>query len=138
MWTLVRFLHLSAAAIWIGGQVALFLAVPTIRREAPNAREITGEIGRRFGMVAGPALLVLLLTGMAQATHLDMWGRRQVKEKLAILIVIAVLTGVHAVIGRRLAAGDERLRRRGRLISVINLLLGFTALWLAAELATES
>jgi putative copper export protein len=138
VWTLVRFLHLSAAAIWVGGQVALFLAVPPIRAFAANAREITATIGRRFGVVAGPALLVLLLTGIAQATHLDMWDRRQVREKLAILILILILTAVHGVIGQRIARGDERMRRAGRWISVVNLLLGFAAIWLAADLATSS
>ncbi len=138
MWILLRFLHLSAAAIWIGGQVALFLAIPPIRSGATNAREITSAIGRRFGMVAGPALLVLLLTGIALASHLQMWDMRQVREKLTTLIIIAILTGVHAVIGQRIARGDERLRRTGRIISIVNLVLGFGALWLAADLATST
>ena len=136
MWILVRFLHLSAAAIWVGGQVALFLAVPPIRQAASNANQIVGVIGRRFGMVAEPALLVLLLTGMAQASHLDMWDRRQVQEKLTTLIIIVALTGVHGMIGQRIARGDEHLRRTSRIISVVNLALGFVAIWLAADLAT--
>jgi uncharacterized membrane protein len=137
MWVLVRFLHLSAAAIWVGGQVALFLAVPPIRRAAANAPEITGAIGRRFGIVAGPALLVLLLTGIVQATHLDLWDTRQVQGKLTILIAIVALTAVHGVIGVRISRGDERMRSLGRWISIVNLALGFAAIWLAADLATN-
>jgi uncharacterized membrane protein len=141
-WTLVRFVHLLSAAIWVGGQAALFVAVPVIRSESGrDAGRILGTIGRRFGALAGPALLLLLVTGMAQASHFNLWDAREVREKLGILIVVLVLTAVHGVLGARIArAGDgsevERLRVYSRWISIANLVLGILAIYLAAELAT--
>ena len=69
---MVRFLHLLSAAVWVGGQAALFVAVPVIRPHTPEPGAILGTIGRRFGALAGPALLLLLVTGMAQASHLHL------------------------------------------------------------------
>ncbi len=141
-WTVVRFLHLLAAAVWVGGQVALFIAVPVIRQHTTDAGAILGTIGRRFGGLAGPALLVLLVTGMAQASHFRLWDAAEVQGKLTILIVVFVLTGIHGVFGVRIAratsaSGDvERLRRISRGISVANLALGVVAIYLAASLAT--
>jgi uncharacterized membrane protein len=142
-WTLVRFVHLLSAAIWVGGQAALFVAVPVIRSSAPaEAGRILGTIGRRFGALAGPALLLLLVTGMAQASHFNLWDAREVREKLAILIVVLVLTAIHGVLGARIARADggtqgvERLRGYSRWISIANLVLGILAIYLAAALAT--
>ena len=139
----MRFVHLLSAAIWVGGQAALFIAVPVIRSSAPSeAGRILGTIGRRFGAIAGPALLLLLVTGMAQASHFDLWSAREVREKLAILIVVLILTAIHGVLGARIAreeggpAGVERLRGISRWISVANLVLGIVAIYLAAKLAT--
>jgi uncharacterized membrane protein len=138
-WTIVRFLHLLAVAVWIGGQAALFLVVPVIRERVPDASAIMGVVGRRFGAVAGPALVVILVTGMLQADHLGLMDVRQVREKMGLLALIVVLTVVHAVLGVRIAragAGGERLRRTSRRISAVNLLLGVAALFVAADLAT--
>jgi uncharacterized membrane protein len=142
-WTLVRFVHLLSAAIWVGGQAALFIAVPVIRSSTgSDAGRILGTIGRRFGAIAGPALLLLLVTGMAQASHFDLWSARQVREKLAILIVVLILTAIHGVLGARIARGDggpegvERLRGISRWISIANLALGIVAIYLAASLAS--
>jgi uncharacterized membrane protein len=141
-WTIVRFVHLLSAAIWVGGQAALFLAVPVIRQHTPDPGVILGTIGRRFGGLAGPALVLLLVTGMAQASHFDLWDAGEVHGKLTIWIVVFLLTGVHGVIGARIARarsadGDiERLRTISRAISVVNLALGVVAIYLAASLAS--
>ncbi len=140
-WTVVRFLHLLAAAVWVGGQVALFIAVPVIRQHTSDPGAILGTIGRRFGGLAGPALLILLVTGMAQASHFGLWDAGEVHGKLGIWIAVFVLTGIHGVLGARIArassaSGDvERLRRVSRGISVANLGLGVVAIYLAASLA---
>lgn len=141
-WTVVRFLHLLAAAVWVGGQVALFIAVPVVRQYTTDPGAILGPIGRRFGGLAGPALVILLVTGMAQASHFGLWDTGEVHGKFAILIVVVVLTGIHGVLGARIArassaSGDvERLRRISRGVSVANLGLGIVAIYLAASLAT--
>lgn len=137
----MRFLHLLAAAVWVGGQAALFIAVPVIRERTPDAGAVMGVIGRRFGALAGPALLILLVTGMAQASHFHLWDAREVREKLTILVMVLILTAVHGVLGVRISRGGspaelDRIRRYSRWISVANLVLGVAAIYLAAALAT--
>ncbi len=141
-WTLLRFLHLLSAAIWVGGQAAIFIAVPVIRAHTDQPGAILGTIGRRFGALAGPALLLLLVTGMAQASHYRLWDTSEVHGKLGIFAVVFVLTGIHGVLAARIARADratgdvERLRRLSRTISIVNLALGVAAIYLAASLAT--
>jgi putative copper export protein len=146
MQTTLRFLHLLAAAVWIGGQATLLVAAPVVRAQVAEPGRLLGTIGRRFGLLAGPALLVLLVTGLLQADHYGVRAAhpftgefsRIVTEKLILLVLIVILTGVHGVLGARVARGvaSERLRRAGRRLSAANLALGVVALWLAADLAT--
>jgi uncharacterized membrane protein len=147
VWTAILFVHLLCVAIWIGGQVTLFVATPPIRAAGEAAAVVLGPIGRRFGAVAGPALLLILVTGLLQADHLGVRAAhpftggfsRTVSEKLVLWVLMAVLTGVHGVLGVRIAAGGpevERWRGRARIVSVVNLLLGLAALYLGAKLGT--
>jgi uncharacterized membrane protein len=150
VWTVVRFAHLLAASIWIGGQITLFLAVPPIRRSlGDGSREVLRTVARRYGLVAGPSLLVLLVTGLMQADHLGIavldpgagGDSRLVFEKLVLLLAMVALTGAHGVLGARIgrsasAAEAAALRRWSTRLTVLNLVLALTALWIAADLAT--
>ncbi len=146
-WQLVFFLHLLAAAIWIGGQVTVFAVAPLIRQTAGDReREILGAVGRAFGGISGVALLVLLVTGLAQADRFgwsasDPFGSetsRLISEKLFLVILMVGLSAAHAVIGVRVARGTLAggARKGVRALSVLNLLLGLGALWIAADLGT--
>lgn len=147
MWTAILFVHLLCVTIWIGGQVTLFVATPPIRAAGEAGAALLGPIGRRFGAVAGPALLLILVTGLLQADHLGVRAAhpfangfsRIVSEKLVLWLLIAALTGAHAILGARIAAGGpevERWRERARVVSVGNLLLGLGALYLGSRLGT--
>jgi putative copper export protein len=147
VWTIVMFLHVLAAAVWIGGQALLFAAVPVVRRGAgADAQAVLRGVARRYALLAGPALVLLALTGPLLAGHigvhagslLDTRDGRLVAAKGALLVVIVALTAVHAVLGARIARGEgaERLRRVSFRVSLANFGLGLCVLWLAAELAT--
>src|SRR2546421_12623438 len=60
--TIRLFLHVVAAAIWVGGQIALATIVPIARRV--GGLEVTRAVARRFQLVAWPAFAVLLATGV--------------------------------------------------------------------------
>ena len=149
-WTLILFLHLLSAAIWIGGQITLFVAVPVLRRQLGPEQSAAPirTVARRYGMVAGPALALLLVTGLLQADHLgvtpgdsDSEFARIVSEKFTLTMIIIALTVLHALLGARIgrapsAPAAAHLRRWSMRLSVINLLLGIAVLWLAAELVT--
>jgi uncharacterized membrane protein SirB2 len=49
----------------------------------------------RFGWGSVAALLVLLGTGVAMATHYDLWGSSTLQAKLGLVGLVLVLTLVH-------------------------------------------
>ena len=59
--TLRLFLHVLAASVWVGGQIALAGVVPTVRKVSPEA---TKAVARAFARVAWPAFAVAVLTGI--------------------------------------------------------------------------
>src|SRR5436309_12130136 len=55
------FLHVLAAAIWVGGQITLGALVPVLRRAGADVPRL---VARQFGRVAWAAFAVLVATGM--------------------------------------------------------------------------
>ena len=53
-------LHITAATIWVGGQLVLAALVPALRAVSPEA---PGAAARAFAKVAWPAFGLLLVTG---------------------------------------------------------------------------
>jgi hypothetical protein len=70
--------------------------VPALRRlEARD--EIIRAVAKRFGIGSVVALAVLLATGAAMASHFGLWSDGTLQAKLALLVLIGVLTGMHVV-----------------------------------------
>jgi uncharacterized membrane protein len=66
--TISLILHVTAAAALVGPQLLLFGAVIPATTQLPEAQRgaVTRVVTRRFGMLAGAALVVLLATGLYQ------------------------------------------------------------------------
>jgi putative copper export protein len=94
LWEGVRWLHLLAMAFFVGGQLFLVVAVvPVLRGEAE--RERVRAVARRFGWGTLVAIGVLLVTGVAMASHFHDWGRSTLHVKLALVVVVAGLVAWH-------------------------------------------
>src|SRR6188508_2095910 len=93
-WLVVRWLHVIAMAFFVGGQLFLAAAVVPVERRAPD-RERLRAIARRFGWGSVIALVVLLVTGSAMASHFDDWGRRELSLKLTLVAIVAALVVWH-------------------------------------------
>jgi uncharacterized membrane protein len=94
LWQAVLYLHLVAMAYFLGGQLLLAAAVvPALRGE--ESREQLRAVARRFGWGSLVALGVLIATGAAMASHLDLWRDGTLHVKLGLVAVALVLTGVH-------------------------------------------
>jgi putative copper export protein len=98
-WDTVRlFLHVLAAAVWVGGQLTLAALVPVLRRAGA---EIPRAAARGFNRIAWPAFGVLVITGV--------WNIIAVRSRIAgsyqatlILKLVAVLiSGVTAFLHAR-------------------------------------
>ena len=150
-------LHILAATIWVGPQVFLFVAaVPAIRtvEDAQVRARIMRVLTTRFGWLAWGAMLVLVITGVANLYEHALsveelfelnWGII-FQVKMTLVIATVALTALHTfVIGPRLlslqeSAADEAQVASARRVSIIvssgNLLLALGILFTAALLDT--
>ncbi|HSD23071.1 MAG TPA: hypothetical protein VLB79_01955 [Solirubrobacterales bacterium] len=122
-WQAVLYLHLVAMAFFLGGQLLLAVAVvPALR--ADQNREQLRAVARRFGWGSLVALGVLIVTGAAMASHLDLWEDGTLQVKLALVAVALILTGLH-------------LRHpRAHLLQAAIFLITLAIVWEAVQLAS--
>jgi putative copper export protein len=159
----IRALHLIAAAVWAGGMVFLGLAVGAARRTLGDRERIAlfRQLGRRFLYVGGAAMLILIATGSDMASdRLAAFGDlfdtdygKRLADKLALVIVVIVLTLFHSLVqgpalsrlreralehpdDAELAATIRRKSARAGIVSALNLLATLAILVLAARLVT--
>ena len=148
---LILWIHLFTAVFFVGGSFFMWLVIiPASHLITPDESErtrIIGKIARAFGNLTNPVLVVLILTGLYNAT----WYLQSVTSLLtypgtillAKMILVAVLLAliyVHNVyFGKRIVQlAEERrlddlqkLRRRSRVVSAANLSLMLAILFLA-------
>lgn len=117
--TIVRLsLHVTAAAVWVGGQITLGGLVPTVRRAGA---EVTTAVARQFARLAWPAYVVLVGTGIWNivATHpshqTSAW-----KAVLSAKVAVVVLSGAAAFAHQR-ARGRRALAVWGALAGLSSL-----------------
>ena len=100
MLEVLHVLHLLAAALWLGGTVALvFAGVPVIRtfEGAERARALR-ELGERWRPIGWGSLLVLGVTGFAYAAEVGALSHDRIHSAFgAVFIVKVVLGGLLAV-----------------------------------------
>jgi len=146
-------LHLIAAAVFVGGVVFLGVAA-TAARSTVSPRErvaLFRAIGRRFLILAGIALAVLIATGADMAAD-GSYGER-LRQKLGVVGIAVALIAFHSFVqGPRLSALRERaldhpedevlkaeIRRKSAQAGVIQLLILISTLAIlvmAARLTT--
>lgn len=103
-WLAVRWLHVLAMALFVGGQLFLVAAVLPVLRGSD--RERLRAIARRFGWASLAAVAVLIATGSALASRDDRWSSGTLQVKLVLVIAVAALIiwhlrrpGAHAIEG---------------------------------------
>jgi uncharacterized membrane protein len=89
-WFVVRWLHLLAMAFFVGGQLMLAVVVVPVERRGGDLTRLR-QIARRFAYATLAALVVLVGTGSAMASHFDLWGDGTFQIKLALVAAVAVL-----------------------------------------------
>jgi uncharacterized membrane protein len=90
-WNGVLWLHLLAMAFFVGGQLMLAAVVVPVLRGSDAMR----SAARRFGVGTLAAVGVLVLTGVAMASHYHRWGDSTLQVKLGLVVLVAVLIPVH-------------------------------------------
>jgi putative copper export protein len=94
-WDTIRlFLHVSAATIWVGGQFTLAGLVPGLRALSPDAPRAAA---RRFNLIAWPAYLVLVATGIWNVFAVpDLAFDTAYGKTLMVKVAVAIFSGVAA------------------------------------------
>ena len=97
-WELLRlFLHITAATMWVGGQLVLAALVPSLRAVSPQAPAIAA---RAFARVAWPAFAVLIVKGAwnAWAVRDELHGSYAVlfAGKLTAVVLSGLTAWLHA------------------------------------------
>lgn len=93
-WNVVLAIHLVAMAFFVGGQLMLAAVLVPVFRGTED-REPLRAAARRFGIGSLVAIGVLVITGAAMATHLHKWGDPTLHVKLALIVLVAALIGLH-------------------------------------------
>ena len=117
-WDTVRlFLHVLAAAVWVGGQITLAALVGVLRRAGS---EIPRTAARRFNQVAWPAFGLLVITGIwnIAAVRPNVSGGYEVT--LIVKLIVVLISGVPAYLHTR--------ARTPRGTAVFGALTGLSAL----------
>ncbi len=122
-------LHVIAACVWIGGQIALAAVVPVLRRVADPTT--LRAVARQFQRVAWPAFVVLVLTGMWNLVEVRVADQSgpylgSVFVKLVFVALSGAGAAAHALAtGPAVAAAtDELSRHRRQMVSGITAGLG--------------
>ena len=93
LWNGVLWLHLLAMAFFVGGQLMLAaIVVPVLRG---RDREALRSAARRFGIGTVAAVIVLVVTGAAMASHFHRWNDSTLQVKLGLVVLVGVLIGAH-------------------------------------------
>lgn len=119
----LKFFHLVAAAVWVGGLLTLGALVPIVRRNGGSI-DLLRAMARQFGRVSWAAMGVAVVTGIWQVEHLRIdWAASSLSRKLGLVVVVIALAAVHQFTARRTSPAI-----RGAIQGVILLLsLGIVA-----------
>lgn len=119
VWSLVRFVHVLGAILWVGGQVTVsMLVLPVARRRLGDREraELMRTVGLRLGVVTLAAFIpAQVVTGVALAWHKGVtWASlgepgygRTLAGKLVAFVLVMLAAGLHGWangVGRRTLA----------------------------------
>jgi uncharacterized membrane protein len=139
-WSLVRFVHVVGAVMWLGGQLTVSaLVLPVARRRLDEAAraDLMRTLGRRLGIATVVAFVPLqVATGVLLAAHKGVtWASladpgygRLLAGKLTAFVLVMLAAGLH---GWANGAGRRALARA---LAVSSLLGSLVVVLLATAL----
>jgi putative copper export protein len=117
-WSTVRvFIHVTAATVWVGGQLTLAGLVPGLRALGEDAPR---RVARRFNRIAWPAFAVLVATGIWNVVEVAPVWNSAYGRTVMVKITVVAASGLSAF-----AHAEARSRRA---LAVFGATSGLTAL----------
>jgi uncharacterized membrane protein len=141
-WTVLRFVHVLGAIIWVGGQLTITLVVlPPVRGmlAAAQRANVLRAVGKRFALVTFALFLPMQIgTGVLLARHYGVtWASlvqpgygRVLAVKLILFALVMVAATLHGVAQGKGQADKARAASIAAQIGSLGIVL--LATWLAA------
>jgi putative copper export protein len=127
-WDTIRlFLHVTAATVWVGGQITLAALVPALRTAGTDVPKAAANA---FNRVAWPAFGVLLLTGIWNVIAEHDKNHGSYSHTLTLKYVLVALSGATAWLHAR-AASKAQMAAFGALTGLTALGSVFVGIMLA-------
>ena len=151
----ILWIHLFSAVLFVGGSFFMWLVVMPashlITNDESERTQIVGKIAKGFGRITNPILIILVLTGIYNASWylpsmnalFTTIGGELLLTKIILVGILLILIYTHNVyFGRRIVrfAREKKLdelkaiRRKSRIVSFTNLALMIAILVLATLL----
>jgi putative copper resistance protein D len=148
----ILWIHLFSAILFVGGSFFIWLVVlpasHLIAKDESERMQIVEKIARQFGRITGPTLIVLVLSGVYNASWylpstsalFDTYLGNLLLVKIVLVILLVALIYVHGLyFGRKIVrlAREGKLgelnavRKQSRIVSAANLVLMMAILALA-------
>lgn len=113
----LRWIHLIAAATWLGGMITLAALVVALRK-AGAERELLQAAARQFARVSWTAMVVAVATGLGQVVLIGLpWSYTALQVKVGL-----VAAAIALALGHQLTARDSSPAVRGAIQGVLLLL----------------
>lgn len=121
------FVHVLAASVWVGGQLALAAVVGRVRR---SHREALGAAAQGFARAAWPAFAVAVITGIWSLLEVDVADTdTSYQVTVLVKILVVAVSGVAAAVH---SWGQSKVALA--LGGAIGLLTGLAAMYLGVLL----
>jgi uncharacterized membrane protein len=99
--TVARWVHLVAAATWLGGLITLAACVVALRREGVE-RGVLQAVARQFAWLSWAAMAVAVVTGLLQVGWMHLpWSYGPLHTKLGLVALTILVAGVHQLTARQ-------------------------------------
>lgn len=140
LWTVVRFVHVGSAVLWVGGQLTLsFVVTPVAGRlfDEDGRRDVISSLGSRFGRISALGLIPLLLaSGIALIYHRGVTFAALVipgygatlGTKIVLALVSFALAAAHGM------SAVNASSRAARLVGLTGTIVSLTVVLLAVSL----
>lgn len=155
--TLITWIHLVSAAIWVGGSIFLGVVLAPILKTMYDSHEerirIMIKVGRRFNKLAVPSLLILIATGIYNSRNVlgnpelllstDYGAYLTVKIALVILLIVVFLVHIRIIrrdvedeiMAKRMSQTQlQRLRKKIIVLGEATVVISVAILFFAAAL----
>ncbi|WP_207514159.1 hypothetical protein [Mycolicibacterium celeriflavum] len=139
-WTVVRFLHILGAVVWVGGQLTVTVVLlPVVHGmlTAPDRADLLRGVGKRFAVVTAAVFLPLQVTtgvllaaryGVTWASLLQPGYGRILTAKVLLFAAVMVATTVHGFAQARHEPAAARAASIAALTGSVGILLLAAAL----------